>query len=111
MELKDFVKKALIDISEAVVSAQDESLVWIAPGYVEHERVTEPQLVSFDIAISVSKEAGGSISLFSFGEAKGAATSEHLNKISFSVPVHFNAPTERHPRHYSRMAAEQLQEK
>ena len=65
MQLDDFVKKTLLDITNGVAAAQDEALLHVAPGFVENERQVEPQLVKFEVVVTVSKEAGGGIKLSS----------------------------------------------
>lgn len=63
----------------------------IAPGYVEGASIVEPQMISFEVAVTTSKEGEGGISVWSVADAKGSLSSEHFNKISFSVPVYFQA--------------------
>ncbi|MCJ9427922.1 trypco2 family protein [Kordiimonas marina] len=91
MKLEEFVKQTLLDITNGVSSAQAASPSWIAPGRVEGKKVMSPQMVSFEVAVTVSKEGGGSINIWSVAEAGGKASSEHTNKISFDVPVYFQA--------------------
>ena len=92
MKLDEYVKQTLIDITKGVAEAKKESLLWIAPGYVDGEKVLSEQLVSFEIAVTVSKEGGGGIQVLSIGELGAKGASEHTNKISFSVPIFFQAP-------------------
>ena len=66
--------------------------MWIAPGYVDGEKVFGAQLVSFEINVTVAKEGSGGIQVLSLGDIGGKASSEHTNKISFSVPIYFQAP-------------------
>ncbi|TNE65599.1 hypothetical protein [Celeribacter ethanolicus] len=101
MKLDEYVKRTLLDITNGVAEAQKETLLYIAPGFVENEKVTAPQFVQFDVAVTVSKDAGAGIQVFSFGEAKGAVSSEQVNRISFEVPVFFQAPTERNEKHFA----------
>ena len=102
MQLDDFVKKTLLDITNGVAAAQDEALLCIAPGLVENEKQVEPQLVKFEVVVTVSKEAGGGIKVWSLGDANAHASSEKTNRISFDVPVYFQAPTELNPKRFSR---------
>ena len=95
MKLDEYVKQTLLDITEGVSAAQAVSKHWIAPGYVDGEKVFQAQLVSFDIGVTVSKEAGGGIQVWSFGDLKAKGTAEHTNRISFSVPIYFQAPANR----------------
>lgn len=96
MKLEDFVKKTLLDITNGVAEAQKSAKLWIAPGMVEGEAKLAPQMVSFEVAVTVNKEGGGAISVWSLGEVKGSASSESLNKISFEVPVYFQSQTPNH---------------
>jgi hypothetical protein len=93
MKLDDYIKQTLLDITNGVSAAQQESLHWIAPGHVEGKKILSPQLISFDIAVTVSKEGGGGIQVWSFGELNAKGSAEHSNRIQFSVPIYFQAPT------------------
>lgn len=93
MKLDEYVKQTLLDITNGVSQAKKESSLWIAPGYVDGDKVFAAQLVSFDIAVTVSKEAGGGIQVWSFCDMKAKGASEQVNRISFSVPIYFQAPT------------------
>ena len=61
MKLDEYVKQTLLDITNGVNEAQIASKLHIAPGYAENEVITTPQMVAFEIVVSVSKEAGGGI--------------------------------------------------
>lgn len=102
MKLDEFVKQTLLDITNGVANAQSEAKLFIAPGYVESKKLVAPQMVKFEVAVTVSKEAGGGISVWSIGELKAGVNSEQVNKIAFEVPVYFQAPTERNERHFSK---------
>ncbi|MEX1034837.1 MAG: hypothetical protein WDZ54_02695 [Sneathiella sp.] len=91
MKLKDFVKQTLLDITNGVSEAQETSPSWIAPGLVEGEKVTSPQQVSFEVAVTTNKEGDGSISVWSVAEVKAKGMVENFNKITFSVPIYFQA--------------------
>ena len=101
MDLRDFVKQTLSDITNAVSEAQDKSKLYIAPGFVENVKITEPQFVDFEVHVTSSKEGGGGIKLWSFGEAKATTSAETGHKISFKVPVFFQAPTPLSKKHFS----------
>ena len=101
MKLDEFVKSTLLDITKGVAAAQEETLLFIAPGFVEGERQTGGQVVSFEVAVTVSGEGGGGISVMGIGELKGSASRESANRISFEVPVFLNAPTRKNKRHYT----------
>lgn len=108
MELKEFVRSALVEISEGILSAQIEAshLVAIAPGTVDSKPQDQVTDVEFDIAVVVSKSKGasrskdgkmeGSIQVFDFSlggsasEKKTANKSEahkEVSRIRFKVPV------------------------
>lgn len=95
MKLEEFVKQTLMDITNGVFNAQSESPSSIAPGIVEGVKMTKPQLISFEVAVTTSKEGGGGINISSMIEAGGSMNSEYINKISFDVPVYFNAPNQK----------------
>lgn len=101
MKLKEFVKQSLLDITEGVTEAQKETKLYIAPGFIEGEKVTSVQNVSFEVAVTVGKEASAGIRVWTLGEAKAGGDMEHSTKISFEVPVYFQAPTELNEKHYS----------
>lgn len=102
MKLDDFVKQTLLDITNGVAAAQEEALLYIAPGHVENKKQTDPQDVCFEVSVTVAKEANAGIRVLSFGEAKGGGSSEQVNRISFTVPVYLQAPTEKNEKHYTR---------
>lgn len=91
MKLKDFVEQTLMDITSGVFEAQQKAPLWVAPGRVEGEKVTSPQMVSFEVAVTVNKEGKGGISVWSVIDAKAGGKIEHVNKIAFCVPVYFQA--------------------
>ena len=101
MKLDEFVKTTLLDITKGVAEAQEETLLFIAPGIVGGERQLEGQKVTFEVAVTVSGEGGGGISVLGFGELNGSASRESANRICFDVPIHFNAPTRKNKRHYT----------
>ncbi|KZL25511.1 trypco2 family protein [Pseudovibrio sp. Ad37] len=101
MQLEEFVKQTLLDITNGVAAVQNEALLYVAPGFVENERKTEPQFVKFEVVVTVNQEAGGGIKVWSLGDAKANLSSEKTNRITFDVPVYFQAPTDRNPKHFS----------
>lgn len=103
MKLEEFVKQTLLDITNGVAAAQEETKLFIAPGVVEGKKVTASQNVSFEIAVTVTGEGNGSISVLGLGTVGGSGTREAENRISFEVPCHFNAPTRANPRHYTNL--------
>ncbi len=101
MDLDEFVEKTLLSITNGVARAQAKSLLYIAPGYVEGKKIENGQMVSFEVVVTTSKEAGGGIKVFSIGEAKGGVSSQAVNRVSFEVPIYFQAPTILNERHYA----------
>jgi hypothetical protein len=91
MELKEFVTRTILDITNGVYEARRSAPLAIAPGFIEGKLIVEPQMIDFEVAVTTTKEGGGGISIWSVAEAKGKLSSEHINKISFSVPVFFQA--------------------
>ena len=85
MKLDEFVKQTLLDITNGVVNAQQEALLYVAPGFVENEKVVESQLVKFEVAVTVNQEAGAGIQVFSFGNAKTSVQSENLGLFGVSA--------------------------
>jgi len=53
--------------------------------------------------VTVASEGGGGIEIVTFGELNAGGKSEGTNKLTFEVPVHFNAPTPLNPLHHSNM--------
>jgi hypothetical protein len=68
MKLDEYVKQTLLDITEGVAAAQKESSLWIAPGSIENKKVLSPQLIAFEIAVTVNKEGGGGIHVWSLAD-------------------------------------------
>jgi hypothetical protein len=102
MKLDEFVKQTLLDITKGVADAKQEALLHVSPGFVENKKLTELQLVKFEVVVTVNKEVGGGIRVWSLGDAKANVSSKKTNRISFDVPVYFQAPTERNSTHYSK---------
>ncbi|MFS4438355.1 hypothetical protein ACMA5I_09075 [Paracoccaceae bacterium GXU_MW_L88] len=92
MKLSKFVAETLREIELGITEARatsDES--WIAPGYVGETEVWAPEKITFEIAITTNVDGEGGIRVFNFGELKGGASKEMVNKIAFNVPVFFNS--------------------
>lgn len=102
MKLDEFVKQTLTDIAKGVADAQEESLFYIAPGYVNGERQEQGQIVKFEVAVTVNSEGAGGVSILALGKVEGSHARESASRISFDVPVFFNAPTVLNKRHGSR---------
>ncbi len=100
MTLEEYIRETLVAITKGVAQAQDEALLYIAPGYVNGERQGNAQTVRIEVATTVSTDGGGKISVVGIGEVGGKAASESTNRVAFDVPIHFAAPTIKNPRHY-----------
>ncbi len=111
MKLDEFVKVALLDITNGVVSAQKETLLYIAPGYINGKKIDKAHKVKFEVTVTISKEGGGGIKVLSLADLKGSAKSESTNKLSFEVPVYLNAPTPLNELHYTNCLPKSGEEK
>lgn len=100
MKLDEFVKQSLLDITKGVADAQETSLLYIAPDYVNRIRQDGAQNAGFGVAVTVNAEGGGGISVLSFGDLKGSVARETVSRVSFEVPVHVTAPTIHNKRHH-----------
>ena len=100
MKLDEFVMQTLVDISNGVEQAKREALVHIAPASIDGETLYQPQIVRFEVAVTVNAEAGGGIKVFSLGDLKAQGSSAHTNKITFDVPVYLNLATQLNPLHH-----------
>jgi hypothetical protein len=90
MKLEDFVKQTLIEITNGVRKATEKSAVPIAPSSIDGKKIpAAPQFVHFEVAVSAKKEGGAGVINVLPIELKGKLTSEHVNKISFQVPVYY----------------------
>lgn len=107
MELKEFIKAAITDITEAVSELQDEldngAIVNPSlPKPIEFKTLTvnneirQIEQLSFDVAVTASEESGidgqAKVGISIFGAKIGSATSaktENASRISFVIPVVF----------------------
>ena len=108
MELKEFIKTALTDITDAVSELQEEltngAIVSPSvPNPVSNVTVKDPQndkinrpisKIDFDVAITVGNtdniEAGGKVGIQIFSAKLGGNNENHtenVSKIAFSIPV------------------------
>ena len=95
MKLDQYIRQTLIDISKGATEAKEQASVWIAPGYVEGEKVLSDQLVKSEVVVTVEKEGSAGVDVVSFADLKGKLNVEHTNKITSNLPVYFQAPTEK----------------
>lgn len=108
MELKDFIEYVLVDIAEGITAARDRvgDKIAINPHEVNGKLVTEKDYIAFDIAVSVNEQSehlkqkgikGGlritvvSASANSAKEEKSGYASEKISRVSFKIPVYYNA--------------------
>jgi hypothetical protein len=109
MDLKEFVSKTLIEITEGVISAQESlkekgAIVVPADLHVAGEASTRPggyfgrsvQTVQFNVGLIIQEnnEGKGGIGVatgfFKAGGEKGSSTkNESTTNVSFSVPIAF----------------------
>jgi hypothetical protein len=91
MELKEFVKKVIIDLDEAVSEANDQASREVRfKGVKEHRTALE-----FDVAVTVestgSSSGGGAIKVWGIAEAGAKGSTELKNsmvsRVSFGVDV------------------------
>ncbi|MEM9395813.1 MAG: hypothetical protein AAGA38_18305 [Pseudomonadota bacterium] len=97
MNVKDFVKRTLLEITDGVAEAQSKSQLFIAPGMIDGQPAGGAQFVKFEISVAVNKEGNGELSLLSFGSIGADVTRSDTQKISFEVPVYFELQTKNHP--------------
>lgn len=91
MKLEEYVHQTLLDITNGVSKAQIDAPSWIAPGAIEGQMLLTPQMVSFEVIVTTSKEAGGGITVLSIADAKAKGQHQQVNKISFDVPIYFQS--------------------
>ena len=110
MELKEFIKHAIIDIKDAIQELNEEMEkedAVVNPTHVcdskhsyldgSYRNVTD---ISFDLSLTATEEAGkegklgvmGSIIQLG-GMAKTGTTNENVNRIRFTIPVCFPSRT------------------
>jgi len=91
MDLKDFVKKVIIDLDQAVSEANQETRREIRfKGVKEHRTAVE-----FDVAVTVettaSAETGGKIKVWGIAEAGAEGSAETKNStvshVSFGIDI------------------------
>lgn len=99
MKLDEYVKQTLLDITKGVDQAKREASLHIAPSSIDGQKLTEPQMARFEVAVTVTAEGGGGIRVFSLGDLKAQGGSAHTNTIAFEVPIYFNLTTPLHPLH------------
>lgn len=91
MKLEKFVTETLLEITKGVEAAKVGSNLSIAPGRVEGELQLKPSLVSFEVAVTTNADGEAGISVLAFGKLEGKIAHEYVNRISFNVPVYFQA--------------------
>lgn len=80
MELKEFIKTAITDITEAVSELQEElkNVVYINPSITGTSQCS----VHFDLSVESSKEGGADIKVLS-----GSMSERDTNRISFDIAI------------------------
>jgi hypothetical protein len=109
MNLEDFIRDSLVQITRAVESAR-ATCSGVAPDYVRRVPVgksgltgpgtTPIHVVEFDIAVTASRDAevgggakGGIISVVSGSlDSKLSTSNESISRLKFTVPIVFNPP-------------------
>jgi hypothetical protein len=106
MDLKDFVKAALVDVLTGIQEAQADDAIgkFVAPGQYNGVSLNSPELSAnnhtaittarFEVAVLVQSEGGGGASaaikvldVKLGGEGLFKRKTSHVSKISFSVPL------------------------
>ncbi len=91
MELKEFVKKVILDLDQAVSEANNEASRKVKfKGVKEHRTALE-----FDVAVTVestnSDKGGGGIKVWGLAEAEASIASEQKNstvsRVSFGIDI------------------------
>ena len=96
LQLRDFVAETIKQIIDGVVTAQEHATgkKAIVNPLGNHYRNPDPQLISFDVAVTAARgsKTQGGIAVFAgaFGlgsKGESEASNETLNRIQFSIPV------------------------
>jgi hypothetical protein len=103
VKISEFVKEALLEITKGVREAYLEADVTIAAGHIDGKPILTPSEVSFEIFVEVSEqsstsgklEGGGSflsvVKASTSFDGQKTFNSANSQRITFSVPVHFNS--------------------
>jgi hypothetical protein len=91
MDLKEFVKKVIMDLDQAVSEANQETKREVRFKGVKEQRTA----LEFDVAVTVeateSGKAGGEIKVWGIGEAGASGTTELKNstvsRVSFGIDI------------------------
>lgn len=91
MELKEFVKKVIIDLDEAISEANDAAKREVRFRGVKGQRTS----LEFDVAVTVESALGGSggggIKVWGIGQVDGKGNYEQINstvsRVSFGVDI------------------------
>ena len=103
MELKDFIKQVLFDISNAVKESQEElkDVAVVNPphndgghGPMMRKYFYEQRLIEFNIAVAASTEREGhtGVKVMSalLGDVSKNTTNKEISRITFSIPVYLS---------------------
>ena len=103
IKISEFVKEALLEITKGVVEARENADVTISPGAIEGQPIFDANEVFFEINVEVIEgskvsgdaEAGGSflsvVKASTRLDGEKSRSSSSSQKITFTVPVHFNS--------------------
>ena len=96
MELKEFIKTTIAEISEGVAEAHKsiskDSGVLISPQGDKTRHGANKENLEFDIALTTSKEGLISVAAGWMGigaKTQGEKSEEIVNRIKFSIPIGF----------------------
>ena len=102
MELREFVKKSLLDIMGGVSDAQNVTSdgtiipVVVSTSRDSDARVIDYQVISFDISVNTSDKEGSEAKLNvfagiigSYAKGESSNTSGRSANLSFNVPIRF----------------------
>lgn len=100
MKLNEYVKRTLLEITNGVAEAQKEALLYIAPDHANSGKAIPAQHVKFDMVLQISKEDEGELHVVSKHNSDNGSPPEELNRLTFRVPVYFQAPTKKNDSHF-----------
>lgn len=99
MKLDEYVKQTLLEITNGVAEAQKESLLYIAPDHANSGKAIPAQHVKFEMVLQVCDEEDG-LQVVSNPDRISNSPTEEFNRLTFRVPVYFQAPTKRNDSHF-----------
>lgn len=100
MKLDEYVKRTLLEITNGVAEAQKESLLYIAPDHSNSGKPIPAQHVKFEMVLQVSDDDDEGLQVVSNHNRISNSAPEEFNRLTFRVPVYFQAPTKRNDSHF-----------